>query len=57
MLLNKMFVKFRKGTENLQCCLNLRKTGNTLRYKAFLSLKDSIQHMVKTSVKLIGFLF
>ena len=57
MLLNKMFVKYRKGTENLQCRLNLRKTGNTLRYKAFLSLKDSTQHMVKSSVKLIGYLF
>ena len=56
MLLNKMFVKFRKGTENLQCRLNLRKTGNTLRYKAFLSLKDSTQYMAKTLVKLIGYL-
>ena len=56
MLLNKMFIKFRKGTENLQCRLNLRKTGNTLCYKAFLSLKDSTQYMGKTPVKLIGYL-
>ena len=45
MLLKKKFAKFKKGTKTLKCRINLRKTGNILRYKAFLSLKNSTQYI------------